>query len=203
MAIEGSSLIACRVCGLNQVVPNIPSGMRAVCARCGGSVQGRVQPQNHLQTTAAIALSALILYPVAVTLPMIEVRQLGHHTESSILEAVTSLLANGQLVVGLIVLLCSVVFPLGKLIALLILCAGGLGLTRRHRAITHAIVQWTGRWGMLDVLLVAITVAALKLGNVMDVRPGPAALAFTICVVLSLLASASFDPRRLWEASDE
>jgi paraquat-inducible protein A len=53
---------------------------------------------------------------------------------------------------------------------------------------------------MLDVLLVAILVAALKLGDAMEVTPGPGALAFALCVILSLLAAASFDPRRVWEA---
>ena len=52
---------------------------------------------------------------------------------------------------------------------------------------------------MLDVLLVALLVAALKLGNWMEVTHGTAALAFAACVVLSLLATATFDPRRVWD----
>ena len=55
----------------------------------------------------------------------------------------------------------------------------------------------------LSFLLVAVLVAVLKLGDWVDVDAGPAALAFTLCVVLSLLAAASFDPRSLWELSDE
>ena len=72
-------------------------------------------------------------------------------------------------------------------------------MAHHHRALTYRLVEWTGRWGMLDVLLVAILVAALKLGDVMDVTPGPAAAAFAVCVVLSLLATALFDPRSVWE----
>jgi paraquat-inducible protein A len=153
---------ACRCCGLTQVIPDVPAGMRA---------------------------------PLAVTLPMLRVQQFGHQTESSILQGITGLLAQGQIIVGIIVLLCSVIFPLGKLIALLALTSGGLNaLARHHRALAFRLIEWTGRWGMLDVLLVAILVAALKLGNWMDVAAGPGALAFSICVVLSLLATASFDP---------
>ena len=99
--------------------------------------------------------------------------------------------------VALIVGLCSVVLPLGKLGALLVLSAGGLHLRHHHRALTYHLVEWTGRWGMLDVLLVAVLVAVLKLGDVVEVSAGPAALAFTSCVVLSLLASAFFDPLSL------
>ena len=52
---------------------------------------------------------------------------------------------------------------------------------------------------MLDVLLVAILVAVLKLGDVMTVSAGPGLLAFTACVTLSLFAAASFDPHSLWD----
>jgi paraquat-inducible protein A len=153
--------------------------------------------------TAAIALAALVLYPVAVTLPILRIEKLGHIQESSILEGISTLFARGHLLVGVIVLLCSVVFPVAKLAALLALSAGGLGLAQRHRALTYRLIDWTGRWGMLDVLLVAVLVAVLKLGDWVDVDAGPAALAFALCVVLSLLAAASFDPRSLWELSDE
>jgi paraquat-inducible protein A len=149
--------------------------------------------------TAAIALAALILYPIAVTMPMLTVQQLGHAHASSILQGVVTLLSDGQIIVGIVVLLCSVILPLGKLIALLIMSLLGSRLAHSHRALTYRVIEFTGRWGMLDVLAVAVLVAALKLGNVMDVTPGPAALAFTVCVVLSLLATASFDPHSVWD----
>jgi paraquat-inducible protein A len=148
---------------------------------------------------AAIALAAVILYPIAILLPMLQVEQFGHHAQTSVLDGIITLLASGQLLVGIIVLLCSVVFPLLKLVAILILSAGGLGLRHHHRALTYKVIEWTGRWGMLDVLLVTILVAALKLGDMIEVSAGPAALAFAACVVLSLLAAACFDPHALWE----
>ena len=72
-------------------------------------------------------------------------------------------------------------------------------MTAARRAGTYRLVEWTGRWGMLDVLLVTMLVAVLKLRDLVEVTPGPAAIAFTAMVVLSLLASAAFDPHRLWE----
>ena len=148
--------------------------------------------------TAAIAVAALVLYPLAVSLPIIEIQKFGHQHEASILEGVSTLLSRGHLVVGLVVLAASVVLPLLKLAALLVLSAGR-ALGHRHRALTYRMVQWTGRWGMLDVLLVAILVAVLKLGDLVEVSVGPGLLAFTSCVALSLLAAAFFDPHSLWE----
>jgi paraquat-inducible protein A len=61
------------------------------------------------------------------------------------------------------------------------------------------MVEFLGRWGMVDVLLVAVLVAVVKLGDLVTVTPGPGVLAFGSVVVLSLLASAAFDPHALWE----
>ena len=114
--------------------------------------------------------------------------------------SIATLLGSGHILIGLIVFACSIVLPLGKLIAMLVLSAGGFGLAQRHRMLTYRVVEFTGRWGMLDVLLVAILVAIVKLGDLLTITPGPAALAFTCCVLLSLLATASFDPHSLWES---
>ncbi len=197
---HGSSIRSCVCCGLVQAIPSIPPRMRACCVRCGTTLHKRSNVRRSNSRTAAIVVAALILYPLAIGLPMIRIEKFGHHNEASILEGTVTLLASGHIIVGLIVLSCSVVLPLGKLIALLVLSAGGLRLRSEHRALSYRVVEWTGRWGMLDVLLVAILVAAIKLGDLVEVTAGPAALAFTCCVVLSLIATAVFDPHSLWQS---
>ncbi len=69
----------------------------------------------------------------------------------------------------------------------------------RYTARTYRVIEWAGRWGMLDVLLIALLVAWIKIGDLVEVSPGPGALTFTLCVLLSLLASAHFDPHALWD----
>lgn len=194
------SIRACPCCGLAQRVPAVPPGLRACCRRCGTSLFRRAATLRGNHLTAALASAALVLYPLAVTLPVVRVEKWGHHSDTSILEGVSTLLASDHILVGVIVLLCSIVLPLGKLISLLILCTGGLFMRREHRALTYRVVEWTGRWGMLDVLLVALVVAVLKIGDLVEVSAGPAALAFAMVVMLSLLAAATFDPHGLWPA---
>lgn len=151
---------------------------------------------------AAFALAALLLYPVAMTTPIMTLTQLGHAREATIWSGMVSLLAEGQIAVGLIVLFCSVIAPLFKLGAIFTLAAGELLLPSRHRAVTYRLVEFLGRWGMLDVVLIAVLVAAVKLGELAKVTPGPGLLAFSAVVVLSLLASAFFDPHALWESRE-
>lgn len=128
-----------------------------------------------------------------------EIEQLGRSHATSIAAGTLALLAEGELAVGLAVLVCSLVFPLVKLtgIALLGLAPSWLRSAKRRAQAWHAI-EFIGRWGTLDVLLVAVLVAALKLGDLVDVRPGPGVSAFGAMVGLSLLASTLFDPHAMW-----
>ncbi len=192
-------LRSCPTCGLVQAAPEPTPGFRACCARCDSTLERPRDRSLRNSRTAALAAAALIIYPLAVSLPILEVRKLGVVRETGVLEGSARLLSDGHVVIGLVVFVCSVILPLFKLLSLLMLTSSRTFLRRRHRALTHRIVEWTGRYGMLDVLCVAILVAALKLGDLVSVRAGYGALAFVACVLLSLAASASFDPRSVWE----
>ena len=61
------------------------------------------------------------------------------------------------------------------------------------------MIEFIGRWGMVDVLLVAVLVAVVKLGDLVEVTPGPGVVVFGGVVILSLIASAMFDPHAIWE----
>jgi len=144
------------------------------------------------------ALAALLLYPVAIALPILRIERLGQVHESSVVAGSLGLVAEGKVALGLIVFACSIVIPLGKLVTLAVLLARPHALDATHRGRAWHALELAGRWGMLDVLLVSILVAWLELGALVAVEPGPAAVAFGACVLCSLLASAWFDPRALW-----
>lgn len=202
MTAPAHRLEACHCCGLVQRLPRLRIGQRARCGRCGTTLvdpRRRAWSRRH---TAAAALAALLLYPVAINLPIMRLERFGQLREASVWSGSVGLLREGEVAVGLVVLLCSIVVPLVKLVGLLAVSGPGFGLSRRHRALTYRVIEWAGRWGMLDVLLIAVVVAWIKMGDVVQVHPGPGALAFTACVLLSLLASASFDPHALWETDE-
>jgi paraquat-inducible protein A len=179
-------------------VPAITHGFRATCTRCRTTLASPAQSARSLSRTAAIAVAALALYPAAMLLPVIRIEQFGHAQATSILGGTIDLLSHGHIGIGIVILVCSVVVPLAKLFTLLTLVIGPAVLRHHHRALAHHLLEWTGRWGMLDVLAVAVVVAALKLGDLVEVTPGPGAIAFAGVVALSLLASASFNPHLAW-----
>lgn len=199
LGAEGAALKACHCCGLVQELPALPPGTRAACARCGSTVLSRRARARSNRQASAAALAALVLYPLAISLPILRTEEFGRASDVSVWKGSVGLLREGELFVGGVVLLCSVVVPLAKLLGLLAITCPWAELSRRHRALTYRWIELTGRYGMLDVLLIAVVVAWVKMGGILEVRPGPAALAFTTCVVLSLLASARFDPHALWE----
>jgi len=197
-ATSGEHLRACGTCGLVQRVPRLAPRERARCMRCK-SVVARPRLAHSASWTAALALAALILYPLAVGLPFLTVSRLGHQNAASILESSVDLVARGDLLVGGVVFVCSVLLPIAKLAGLLAISSARTWRHQRHAAWTWRTIELAGRWGMIDVLLAAVLLALLKLGDVLTVTPGPGLFAFTLCVLLSLAASATFDPHALWE----
>jgi len=140
-----------------------------------------------------------MIFPIAISLPIMTVERFGHQHEASIWTGSIELLGGGEVLVGLVVLLCSIVIPLFKLVGLLLITRGSTWLSHHHKASTYRLIEWAGRWGMLDVLLIALLVAWIKVGDLVEVSVGPAALAFTLCVLLSLVATSAFHPHAVWE----
>jgi paraquat-inducible protein A len=189
---------SCEACGRVQLLPQVPAQHELVCERCdAGMVDPRTE-SHDLTPSFAFALAGLVLYPSAISLPIMELERMGHRSEASVLSGSLGLFEHGDLLVGALVFLCSVVFPAAKLISLLVITSVGPRLARAQRRRTWHFVELTGRWGMLDVLLIACLAAWLKLGDLVHVSPGPGMLAFALCVLASLLASAYFHPKSLW-----
>lgn len=201
--LSSEKLRACHCCGLVHAVAPLAVGEAAYCVRCESKIDAADRHGGRSSARCfAAALGALILYFPAIFLPILEIEKLGHHHTSSLLGGTFDLLWHGNVFVGLIVFVFSIVLPLVKLIALLELSY--IGIThRRHRAWTYRLVEWTGRWSMMDVLLLALLVTLIKLGELVSFHLGPAVVAFVMCVVMSLIASLMFDPHAIWDDAAE
>ena len=196
-----SDVVCCHVCGLTQGVERLAPGLRAECLRCGATVgEG---PKGSLQLTAALAVAALILYVPANIYPIMRMHFHGAYSESTVWDGVVSLANSNQWFVALIVFLASIAIPLLKLFGLLFLVVSvrfRIGRRLQQRTRLYRFIDAVGPWAMLDVFLLAVLVALVKLGTIATILPGPGLIAFSCVVVLTLLASASFDPRMIWQA---
>lgn len=192
------NLRACHCCGLIHQIPLLENSQFATCTRCQATIQRQSGGRLAASRTAAAALGAFILFWPATLLPILEMERLGHHNESSLLFGTIDLLTHGDWFVGIIVLVFSIIFPLVKIVMLLELSLLGL-LQRRHKALTYRVMEYAGKWSMMDVMLLAFLVMLVKLGDLVEFHFGPAVLAFVLCVAMSMIASMSFDPHAIWE----
>jgi paraquat-inducible protein A len=195
------SVVACDTCGLVQTVGALPPGNAAECIRCG-SFLGARRSTRSLEVTAALSLAALILYVPANTYPIMKMYLYGGYSESTVWDGIVMLMHNDQWFVAVIVFLASMVIPLVKLaglFSLVVTARMGWGRRLRSRTQLYKFIDAIGPWAMLDVFLLAVLVALVKLSSWAKILPGPGLIAFTAVVVLTMLASAAFDPKLIWE----
>jgi paraquat-inducible protein A len=196
-------LVACKTCGLVQRLGPLPVGMVVECARCGSVI--RAKKRNSIGRTAAFALAALLFYWPANVYPILRMQLYGASSENTAYQGAVSLFEHGQPLVAVIVFLASIVIPLLKLLGLVYLVVTTrLGSTRHQmlRTWIYRGIDVIGPWAMLDVFLLSTLVALVKLGQLATVLPGPGLFAFTAVVVLTILASSSFDPEQIWEPQE-
>jgi len=173
------------------------------CPRCGGELAWR--RRHSIQYTWALVIAAAICYIPANVLPVLTTTALGSSDSDTIMGGVVLLYTTGSWALALIVLIASVMVPLGKLVALsyllIVVQRRSLG-SNRERTRLYRLVEFIGRWSMLDVFVDTFTVALVQLSPLMSVEPGPGVLFFAAVVVLTMIAAESFDPRLVWDANN-
>jgi paraquat-inducible protein A len=155
---------------------------------------------RSVQRTWALIAAAAICYLPANLLPVMLSSSLAASQEDTIMSGVVYLFESGTWPLGLIVLIASVLIPIGKLFALgylLIARNRGPAQALRERVRLLRVVEIIGRWSMLDVFVVAFVAALMQLEPLLSARPGPGVPFFAAVVVLTMLAAMSFDRRLL------
>lgn len=179
-------------------MPAAKSGWGICCARCGSKFKTAKDYVRMRTKVASLAIGALLLFPAAVLLPIIQIEKFGHLHRSSLVGGIQELYQNGEWFIATIVFCFSLVFPTLKLVALLELCwLHWLPEPRRHHV--HRWAEIFGKWSMLDVLLLALMVMWIKLSDLVSFQFGPAVIAFAVCVVMSMMASWAFDAQYIWD----
>ncbi len=123
-------------------------------------------------------------------------------SEATIMQGVVALMHYGNYDIAIIVFVASVIVPVSKFLAIawLATVAGRPATVEQAhtRLKIYEVVEFIGRWSMIDVFVVAILSALVQLGFVASVHPGPAAVSFALSVAFTMLSAQSFDPRLIW-----
>ena len=173
-----------------------------ICPRCGS--KGHARRKDSLQWTLALLFTSMLLYIPANLMPIMVTEAFGSKTTSTIMAGVVLLWSDGSWPIALVIFIASIMVPSLKMLAIGWLCwdANGGGGNRHDSEKMHKIyevVEFVGRWSMIDVFVIAVLSALVRMGKLMSIYPAIGALLFAIVVILTMFAALTFDPRLTWD----
>jgi paraquat-inducible protein A len=192
------SLIGCPDCDLVQRLPELASGASARCPRCGKELWRH--REDSLNRTLSLTIAAALLYVVANSVPMLGLTVAGRKAFTTVAGGALQLWQGDHQPVAVLVLFTAVIAPALQIGMMLAIVLGAhrkrppkwVGELLRHHPTTCT-------WSMLEVMMIGVLVAVIKIADYATVIPGTAL--FTLGALIFLLAAiqASFDPREVWD----
>lgn len=195
-----AGLATCHSCELVVRMTDVDDDAEAACPRCHATV--RFRKRNATTHVMALVVAALALYVPANALTIMYTEQFPERRADTILSGVKFLWDRGSWGLAAVVFTASILVPVVKLGALGFLVVSSTRHSAwrpRARTRLYRALEVVGHWSMLDVFVVALLTAVVQLGQFARVAPGPAVLPFAGVVILTMLASASFDARAIWD----
>ena len=197
-ALPDASLVACPHCDLLQRLPDLAPGASARCPRCDKELWRR--REDSLNRTLALTLAAAVLYVVANSVPMLGLTVVGHEAFTTVFGGAVQLWRDGQQIVAGLVLFAAVIAPalqIGFMLAIV------LGVRRERAPIWVATLlghhPTTRTWSMIEVMMLGVLVALIKIADYAKVIPGLALFVLGALVFLLAAIQTSFDSREVWD----
>jgi paraquat-inducible protein A len=190
-------LIACHECDLLQREIEIPPGRTARCVRCGATLYR--SPNRSIDHTLALTLTAAVVFILANAYPIIGLQIQATRNDTSLISAVHTLWSQGMEIVAILVLFTTFLVPMVQLgvmthILLALKCnrkpAGFNGIMR--------ILQHFNPWGMVEVFIIGVIVALVKLTHYGSLIPGIALWSLGALTLLMAATASSFNIHDVW-----
>jgi paraquat-inducible protein A len=192
-----SEAVACPDCDLLQKLPALAPGAKERCARCGHVLASR--PAAPRDLSLALACTAAIAFMIANLLPMMDLSVVGRVATTTIAGGALEMWIEGQMIVAVLVAFCAVIAPGCYILFMLTL---QLALRR------SPVPQWVGEmlrwvrylqiWSMLEVMMLGVLVALVKIAELATVTPGLGMYAFGSLVLLLPAIMQTFDIDEAW-----
>jgi paraquat-inducible protein A len=170
------------------------------CSLCGARLY--VRKPDSIERTSALLIAAFILFIPANLLPVMETGSLFGSQVDTIMSGVIYLWQSGSWPLAALVFLASIVVPLVKMLTLSLLVASvyfRVAWLAYERTRLYRMIEFVGRWSMLDIYVVTMLAALVRMQSLATIKAGPGTIAFGAVVVLTMLASMAFDPRLIWD----
>jgi len=192
------TLLACHECDLVQKIPPIPARSAARCVRCG-AVLFRNKPDS-INRALALTVAGIVLFAVACSFPFLTMKNAGIVQKTALFTGIINLYQQDMPGLATLVLLTCVLVPLGQMLCMLYI----LIPLKQNRVAPYS--AWLFRfyldsqpWGMMEIFLIGILVALVKLGKMATIVPGLSVIAFGILIFVMAASSSAVDPHLVWE----
>jgi paraquat-inducible protein A len=182
----GEQTVQCRRCGGAFAFDDrtwLPA-----CPSCGTAAVPLRDRFASNRVAAVLAVLALICLGVGLSTPFMTMEKLGDRTTFSLVGGVVELFERGNVIIGSVLLIFSVIVPIVKLFALLTATSRHAPITTRWRKILHKAADLTGKYSMLDVMVIAVIIVLVKFKNLAHVEAHSGVIWFCAAVLMSLLA---------------
>ncbi len=192
-------LVTCHECDLLMRKPVLQDGESAECPRCGYELFSH--RHRVVRRSLALVLTALLLYVPANFLPIMQLNLLGQTSQDTVWSGVIGLYESGMQGIAVVVFLCSMAVPLLKLLCqLLVLLSIRMDFGRSYGLLLYRIYHHMREWGMLEVYLMGILVAMVKLMDLADLRLGLGLFCFIALLLVQVWLEVTMSPHQIWEA---
>ena len=189
--------MACPDCDLLQRIPALPPGGTAKCPRCGHALAW--SKPDSLERTLAFTIAAAIALLIVYFSPLLGLSAAGRQASTSILHGAYEMWLQGEGITALLVVFCTVVAPafyIGFMLTVLL-------AVRRPPAPAWVgtLLRWSETnqpWAMVEVMMLGIMVALIKIAELAMVIPGIGMFAAGALVLLIAAMTVSFDPHEVW-----
>ncbi len=200
-ARPAKGLVACEFCDtLHRERDDEPGVEDARCVRCGGLL--RRAPGTARELPLAFAAASLLLLAIAHSQPILTLTVQGRSQAASLWEAASVLNAQGATGLSALVVFTTLLAPVAEAaIALWILVPLRFG--RRAPAVMPLLrlLQWVRPWVMVEVFMLGVLVATVKLSSLSTIIPGAGLWAFAAAMVTIAALGQTFDTKTLWSAA--
>ncbi|MGE9549959.1 membrane integrity lipid transport subunit YebS [Erwinia amylovora] len=184
----------CPQCDTLFSLPDVKSNQSAHCPRCNARIlNGRDWSMTRL---TAMAVTMLMLMPFAFSESLLTIRLLGTNIRASLLEGILQMAQQGDVITASMVAFCTIGAPATLVSSIAYLYFGNkLGMNLRPVLL---MLDRLKEWVMLDIYLIAIAVASIKVQDYADITPGPGLIAFISLAILSLVTLIHMNVEQLW-----
>jgi len=190
----------CKVCGNYSRQIHYPTH----CPICANEIS--LRKKNSLQKTWALLLTAVIFIFPANLYPITYLLKNNTLYPDTIFSGIVSLVDSGMSGIAIIVFVASILVPFFKIIALAgitLAVQRKWKLSPKKQLLLFNLIDWIGKWSILDLFVISIMVAVFDKGHLLSVYPGIAASSFAVVVITTLFATKSFDTRLIWDAQED